>query len=322
MNLGYDNKREKSKAEICMLIPYFGKFPEWFNLYLYSCSKVKKIDFYFFTDCQIPSKIYDNTKFIKITYHHYCDLVSRKLNLNFFPSSPYSLVNVRPFMNIIHSNIAENYRFWGFSDIDLVYGDTSYILDPRFLDKYDLITTHSDRVAGHFTIIKRDGKYDKIALKIKNWRKKIVSKKAGFDEKDFSEVVYPPFILLGKLWWHLFSKFMPSEKMYYFYNIAHKLIRSKALFLECYTTPIPRKNDVWIYDLKSNSLSAPKRFNNRKLLGNNPLPYLHFLFFKKTPYLKTNVYWRNGFYKIPEGFNFDGNKQILITWTGITIKSD
>ena len=46
MNLGYDNKREKSKAEICMLIPYFGKFPEWFNLYLYSCSKVKKIDFW------------------------------------------------------------------------------------------------------------------------------------------------------------------------------------------------------------------------------------------------------------------------------------
>ena len=30
------------------------------------------------------------------------------------------------------------------------------------------------------------------------------------------------------------------------------------------------------------------------------LPYLHFLFFKKTPWLKTDRYWRDGFYKIHE----------------------
>lgn len=30
------------------------------------------------------------------------------------------------------------------------------------------------------------------------------------------------------------------------------------------------------------------------------LPYLHFLFFKKTPWLKTDHYWRDGFYKVSE----------------------
>ena len=38
--------------KICILIPYFGKFPKWFDLYLYSCSHVKSIDFYYFTDCK------------------------------------------------------------------------------------------------------------------------------------------------------------------------------------------------------------------------------------------------------------------------------
>lgn len=307
---------------ICMLIPYFGQFPKWFDLYLYSCSKVKDIDFYFFTDCKTPLKIYSNTKFIKMSYYDYCSLVSKKLNVDFYPTSPYSLCNIRPFMSIIHSDIVKNYKFWGYSDVDLVYGDMSYILNPSFLTKYDLITTHSDRVAGHFTVIKRQGKYDKIALKIKNWKEKILLKKAGFDEDDFSKIVYPPFVLLEKLWWHIFRKVIPLENKYYFYQVVHKLIRNKALFLECYTTPVPQKDDVWVYDLKSSNLITPKRFHNKKLLGNMSLPYLHFLFFKKTPYLKTDSYWRDDFYRIPDNFNFDKNAKILITRRDITVKSD
>ncbi|MCH3997038.1 MAG: hypothetical protein LKE67_05625 [Lactobacillus amylovorus] len=312
----YFKNREK---EICMLIPYFGKFPEWFNLYLYSCSKVKNIDFYFFTDCKIPSKIYSNTKFIKMSYFDYCSLVSKKLNVKFFPASPYSLCNIRPFMSIIHSDIVKNYKFWGYSDVDLIYGDMSYILNSQFLKKYDLITTHSERVAGHFTIIKRQGKYNKIGINIKDWKRKIISKKAGFDEIDFSEIVCPPLILFGKLWRHFFSKFMPAREKYYFYQIAHNFFKSKALFLECYTTPVPQKHDVWRYDLKTNNLIAPKRFYGKKFLGKRPLPYLHFLFFKKTPYLKTDSYWRDGFYRIPNNFNFDKNAEILITRNGITV---
>ena len=38
--------------KIAMIIPYFGKFPEWINMYLYSCSYQKLIDFHYFTDCE------------------------------------------------------------------------------------------------------------------------------------------------------------------------------------------------------------------------------------------------------------------------------
>ena len=39
--------------------------------------------------------------------------------------------------------------------------------------------------------------------------------------------------------------------------------------------------------------------------------YLHFLLFKKTPYYKTDLYWREGFYKIPEDYDFDAHKKLV-----------
>lgn len=308
--------------KICILIPYFGKFPKWFELYLYSCSHVKNIDFYYFTDCTIPKKVYSNTKFIRTSFHNYCDLVSKKLNIKFKPKDPYMLVNIKPFLGTIHGSITKKYDFWGYSDIDLVYGDMSYLLNESNLKKYDLITTHSERVAGHFTIIKVGSRYDKIAFKIKDWKRKIVSDKSWLDEVDFSLVVYPQFVMLGRLWRHVFSKFMKKDMMYYFYQKAHSLIRSKAMFIESYTSPIPNDKDVWIYNLKTNNIIAPRRFYKKKLLGKKPLPYLHFLFFKKTPYLHTDNYWRNGFYQIPKNYNFDKGGKVIITRSYIIVEKD
>lgn len=36
--------------QIAFIIPYFGKWPEWMDLYLYSCSRQKNIDFIFYTN--------------------------------------------------------------------------------------------------------------------------------------------------------------------------------------------------------------------------------------------------------------------------------
>lgn len=39
--------------------------------------------------------------------------------------------------------------------------------------------------------------------------------------------------------------------------------------------------------------------------------YLHFLFFKKTIYRQTDIYWRDGFYKIPAGFDFEKENRMI-----------
>ena len=58
------------RYKIAIIIPYFGKFPKWIDLFLYSCSRNAKlsegieVDWLIFTDCVLPERIYPNTHFI------------------------------------------------------------------------------------------------------------------------------------------------------------------------------------------------------------------------------------------------------------------
>lgn len=310
------------RNKICMIIPYFGKFPEWFNLYLYSCSKVN-IDFYFFTDCKLPSKIYENTHFKQLSYEQYCQMVSEKLRINFLPSNRYNLVKIRPFIGLIHYNICSKYLFWGYSDIDLIYGDINKYLTAQTLSKYNLITTHSTRVAGHFTIIKTKSKYTTICLNIPNWKEKLETEKIiAVDESDFTKVVNPALKYMNAVYSKILRRFLSSKwssapKVFqYMQNMYRIFTHYDCLFNECFTSPIPTKEQVWQYDTVNNKLVTPKNYPKSNIV------YLHFLFFKKTNYFQTNYEWKKGFYQIPRNYNFNKRKCIDISYRGIKLHDE
>lgn len=52
-----------------IIIPYFGKFSNYFDLYLYSISRNEDIDFLFFTDADVASyPSYRNIRFVKMSW--------------------------------------------------------------------------------------------------------------------------------------------------------------------------------------------------------------------------------------------------------------
>lgn len=309
-----------TRNQICILIPYFGKFPKSFDLYLYSCSK-QKIDFYYLTDCKIPKKTYSNTFFIKMSFLEYCQLVSKKLDVDFYPKRTYKLCDIRPFLQFIHKDIVSQYDFWGWADVDLIYGDTSEFLSPENLSKYNLITSHSERIAGHFTIIRTNSRYAKLGYKIPNWKSLIASEiNKGMDEGAFSVVANPYFRYITFVWYHFYKNFKNEDYKYDFYqrcqNFIHHFAMKDALFLEEYTSPIPKQGQVWEYNVKASTIQCPDNFYANKYLANRPLPYLHFIFFKKTKYLKTENYWSNDFWQVPSDYdyNYGGVVEISNKW--------
>lgn len=153
-----------------IIIPYFGKWPVWMDLYLYSCSRQKQIDFLFYTDCGLPKKTYPNTKFKEMQYDEYCELVSEKLNIRFSPRNhPYKLCGCKPFYGLIHKEDLAAYDFWGFGDIDLVYGNLNSLINEENLNRYDFISTHSERVSGHLFVMRNIDNNNKLCLKIPKW---------------------------------------------------------------------------------------------------------------------------------------------------------
>ena len=280
-------------GRIVIIIPYFGKFPEWFDLYLFSCSRQKNIDFWFFTDCDLPSVKYKNTYFEQISFSDYCKRVSESLSIDFHPRSAYKLCDVKPFYGIIHEDLIRKYEFWGFGDIDVVYGDLDLVINPENLRKYDVITTHTNRIAGHLTIVRRESKHTKSCLQIKDWQTKLASNDhLSVDEDDWVLRIFPEVKWIRRLYRFVFKPLHVPMRFCY-EGLINKIFCNRFTrrhFHEYGTTPIPQCDEIWSYDIGKGKVFTPSQ---------KSIPYLHFLFFKKTPYRETEFYWKNGFYKVP-----------------------
>lgn len=268
--------------KVLIIIPYFGCFPEWIDLFFFSCKKNPYIDFLLYTDCA-QSSIDANVRIVNINYIEYCNMVSQKFNITFCPSNKYKLVDLKPFLGILHENDLSPYDFWGFGDLDLVYGDLRIILNDKRLLRYDLFTTHSDRCAGHFTVIKVKSKYTKFCLKFKD---KLADEHIyGLDECDFTWMARP----MLKYFWVLHRFFRISIPTLFSIPSFFERTFTRKYIKEFKTSPMPHDNQMWKYDINRGKILDP---------NSDELPYLHFLFFKKNPYWSSECYWKDKFWQV------------------------
>lgn len=277
------------KYKVAQIIPYFGKWPEWIDLYFYSCSQNPNVDFLFYTDCPIPIQPYPNTKFYSISFSQYCKLVGERLGIDYSICSPYKLTDLKPFIGYVHQEKLNNYDFWGFGDLDLVYGDLSMVINDQTLTRYELLTTHNYHIAGHFTICKNTEYWRTLCFKIKDWQKRLVdAKHYALDENEWSHLVNPFIRYIHRIHRRVFKPL----GIHYFtiLDLLNPLLVKKCLFKEFWTSPhAGAENTDWTYDIKEQKIVDPK---------GRSLPYLHFLFFKKTPWLDAEYYWKEGYWKI------------------------
>lgn len=299
--------------KIALIIPYFTVYPPiWLNLNFYSCSKQSNIDFIYFTDCDeiihLASK-YSNIICHKISFEDYCNNVSNRLGLAFHPQHAYKLCDLKPFYGFIHEDILKQYDFWGYGDNDLVYGNLEVLTSDNMLSSYDVITTMSERIAGHFAIFRNNEKYRTLGFKCPLWKEHLLlSEHVGFDESDWVRLVLPEKRILTAIYKSLFKPFMSYGK---WVEMTYRLYSNKwnrKFTKEMFTTPIPKDGDVWTYDNKTGKIIAP---------DGRELPYLHFLFFKKTKYLETDKYWKNDFWKIDKKNDFSKIKTISFSLNSV-----
>ena len=301
------------KEKIAQIIPYFGKWPEWIDLYFYSCGQNPMIDFIFYTDCIIPAPKYNNLFFHKCSFDEYKSFVSRKLGIDYRNVSPYKLTDLKPFLGLVHEEELQKYDFWAFGDIDIVYGDLSRWINEITLTKYDIITTHAYRIAGHFCLVRNNDYYRNLCLKIKDWLVGLCEERHhAYDELDWSELVNTWEHNISRLYRYLLCHIGFSRDCVYgtFNKILYGHIYNQELHTTPYPQPVSGKEVVsprtWIYDVKNNKVISD---NGREL------PYLHFMAFKQCQYVDTEDYWKGDFYKIEAPF--EQYKSICFNYKGV-----
>lgn len=273
-------------TKIALIMPYFGKWPQWIDLFFDSCKSNYDIDFYFFTDCELPEIEATNLYFQQISFFDYCKVISEQLGINFHPSSPIKLCDVKPFYGFIHHNILHEYDFWGFGDVDLVFGNIRKFYTEDLLSKYDVISTHFDRVSGHLALFRNNEKYRNLCFSMRHWKRDLLKEEnCILDESEFSYQVFPetriPRRLYAKIWKYIGFDF--AHKLHYWFipmlskkcNIEHR----RLLFNEMNVHPLWTGSNRWKYT------SGDSKRRQKSCLWdegkNEECIYCHFLPFKK-----------------------------------------
>lgn len=119
-----------------MILPYFGKLPNYFDFWIQSVKSNSTIDWLLFTD----NVIQDYPKNLKVVNLKFEDF---KLKFNDYFSfdislpSPYKLCDFKIVYGLVLKEYVVNYDFWGFCDCDLIWGNIRKFISNDLLNRYD-----------------------------------------------------------------------------------------------------------------------------------------------------------------------------------------
>lgn len=231
-----------------ILIPYFGDWPCWINFFIESCRANPTIDWIIFSDLEPPENRARNVRHVRISFDAYKQCASEALGIRFDPEQPYKLCDIRPALGLIHADLLQGYDFFGFGDLDVIYGDLRAFYDDELLSNYDLLSSHAKRVSGHLCLLRNSEEMLHAFERSPKWRDAFERiDYTGFDETAF---------------FHLFT----GRRA----RVAKWLGRRqpRCLFREAYSTPGAADRMRWYW--KAGQLT-------NEFYPHHPFMYLHFM---------------------------------------------
>lgn len=146
---------------IVIIFPYFGILPAQYKMWHASALKNPTVDFMFFTDADVkPAK---NIIVNKMLFSDFQHLAQKAFDFPIVLDRPYKLCEYKQAYGYILQDYIKDYDFWGFGDLDLVYGDirsfiTEEVLTHKFLLGWGHLTLlHNDEETNKYFMEKVDG---------------------------------------------------------------------------------------------------------------------------------------------------------------------
>ena len=133
--------------KIVIICPYFGKFPSNIDLTFNSMCNNDFIDWVIFTDNMELKGKYKNVNLIEYTFEKFKKLVKKRIGTDL--KNVYKICDYKPTFGYLFEEYVKNYEYWGFCDLDVIFGDLKKFFNVERLKKFDKIYD-----LGHLTILK------------------------------------------------------------------------------------------------------------------------------------------------------------------------
>lgn len=261
-----------------IFIPYFGSWPEWIDLFFETARRNTKIDFLVVTDCDADQFAAANVHIRPTSFADYVQRARSWLGLPFDPADGYKLCDLRPMFGVLHEEEFSGYDFYGWCDTDILLGDVRGVYTDEVLARYDVLSTHADRISGHFALFRNTHRNRTMYRRIYRWQQRLLEPEfIGLDEHGITNAyLLTPFDKANeKFGWRLDN---PATRIW-----ARR--RRRGMYLrEQYTTPfVPTpwldgslhsaQPDEWCY--------RDGRITNSRD-GDREFIYLHLMNFKSS----------------------------------------
>lgn len=122
---------------ICIISVYFGKFNNYFDLWLRTCAYNQKIDFLIVTDADYDKNLPANVKILRKNIDDVREMASKATGVHVALYRPYKCCDLKPFYGLIFQQFIKDYEYWGECDMDLMWGDLYSFLTKNNYKSYD-----------------------------------------------------------------------------------------------------------------------------------------------------------------------------------------
>lgn len=128
-------------SRIRIIVPYFGKLPKMFHLWLLSASCNADIEWLIITDDRTAYEYPPNVGVLYMTWSEVKRFIAGHLSVDTLIKleNPWDLCALRPAYGEIFSDYIGGCGWWGYCDLDMVFGAVTAFISSDILDVHDKI---------------------------------------------------------------------------------------------------------------------------------------------------------------------------------------
>jgi hypothetical protein len=143
---------------VCLVACYLGPLPGWINQYLLSCAYNPSIDFLICTDQADFPAAPPNVRVKQLSESSFNALATNTIGVNVRLSHSRKLCDFKPTYGHLFEEFLKNWDYWGYTDLDVVYGDIRRFLSVAKLQQFDVFTARKEFLVGHFTLFRNNSR--------------------------------------------------------------------------------------------------------------------------------------------------------------------
>lgn len=175
---------------VCLLLPYFGPLPKWLPLFLRSVELNPSLDLFLITNETIPCALPTNVKHVALSLVDIERRVRQVLSPGFRFSWAYKLCDLKPFYALVFDELIQEYSFWGYCDLDLVFGQVGPLVTAERLASTDFFSADAGLIVGHFALYRNHPAINALGKRIPSFQTHLNSPDSfQLDEKGMTEVL-------------------------------------------------------------------------------------------------------------------------------------